>query len=239
MPAILIQNLHKTYSHFSLGFRLKKFGALRNVSLSVRKGTIHGLLGLNGAGKSTLIKILATLILPTKGRCIILGRDVAKKANAVKQLIGFINSNERSFYYRLTGRQNLEFFAALYGTQNGIANAIRLTGSSKWINRRFDTYSSGMRQRLALARGLLNNPEVILADEPTLGLDIKVKAEIHQYLIDLVKKGKTVLLATHDMEEAKRLCDHISVIQDGRITSSFENSREHIPDRGGYQDYFI
>jgi ABC-2 type transport system ATP-binding protein len=199
---------------------------LHGVSFSVEHGELVGLLGPNGAGKTTLLKALAGLLLPDQGRILIDGVDLSRDPLGAKRRIGLCISEERSFYYRLTARRNLEFFGSLYGLRGAalhqrideVAAQLDLTWA---IERRFSTFSSGMRQRLTVARALLGEPKVLLLDEPTRAVD-PAHAESLRHFIrhDLIGKlGKTVVLATNSLEEAWRLCDRIAVVNDGRIVA--------------------
>jgi len=197
---------------------------LEDVNITVTKGELFGLLGPNGAGKTTLIKILCTLILPNEGRAFVNGHDVVKNGRKIRKSIGYVVSEERSFYWRLTGRQNLKFFATLnnLGSQQSrerINKVVELAGLEADIDKVFKDYSSGMRQKLSLARGLLTNPEILFLDEPTRNLDPIIAREVRTFIrAQLVNvEGKTVVLATNNMHEAERLCDRIAIIDRGRV----------------------
>lgn len=208
-------------------FRLKRreeLTAVNAVTLQVREGELFGLLGPNGAGKTTLIKMLCTLILPTEGRATVCGRDVAAEAAAVRQSIGLVDCQERSFFWRLSGRQNLEFFAALHGLRGAEADAridqvLSLMGLEDHADRRFMGYSSGMRQKVAVARGLLTMPCVVFMDEATRGLDPLIARELRAFVREtLVEKlRRTVVWVTHHLEEAEELCDRVAIMNQGRI----------------------
>ena len=188
--------------------------AVDQVSLRIERGELFGLLGQNGAGKTTLIKMLCTALLPTSGNASVMGYDVVKQARQVRERIGLVNGEERSFYWRLTGRQNLEFFAALYHVPGALAqrridDLVRRVGLSEDADRPFRTYSSGMRQKLGIARGLLGAPQVLFMDEPTRSLD-PISAQSMRQLVAEYIIGElecTVILATHSMAEAEELCD--------------------------------
>lgn len=197
---------------------------LFDITLSVRKGELFGLLGANGAGKTTLLKMLATLCIPDRGNITIAGLDAMKNPMGVKQRIGLCVSEERSFYFRLTARQNLRFFGALEGLrgealEKRIEEMLALVDLSAVIDSRFDSFSSGMRQRLALARALLGNPEIIFLDEPTRAVDPIHAREIRNLLRDtlVTGEGKTVVLATNSVEEAWSICDSVAILRGGRI----------------------
>jgi len=194
--------------------------ALRDLSLAVRRGETLGLLGTNGAGKTTLLKILATLILPNAGKATVHGWDVVQDAGQVRGTVGVVTGAERSFYWRLTGRQNLEFFAAFQGL-GARATAARIE-ELRWrlgldaLDRRFGLYSTGMRQRLAIARALLPQPAVLLMDEPTRSLDPLATAALYR-VIRSTRAGCTIVLATHSLAEAEALCDRVAILHRGRL----------------------
>ena len=199
---------------------------LRDVNLQIKKGEIFGLVGPNGAGKTTLLRILSTLILPTSGDCFINGYNLSKNKDSekVKSLINLVSDEERSFYWRLTGRQNLEFFAALYNlTRNKIKQRIREIAYQLEIEDKLDTmfkdYSSGIKQKMAIARSLLNNPEIIFMDEPTRNLDPCAKRKLFDFIQGQLinQEKKTVLLVSHQLDEVSSICHRIAIINQGRI----------------------
>ena len=198
--------------------------ALEDVDLRVERGEVFGLLGPNGAGKTTLLKILACLVLPDAGRCTVHGHDVLADDRAVKRIIGYVTADERSFYWRLSARQNLIFFARLYGLP-GARVAARVDGLlarmelSDRAGEPFSAFSSGMRQRLALARALLHDPPIMVLDEPTRSLDPLTAAHIRTFVRDDLAhtEGKTVLLATHNLHEAAAICDRMAVLARARV----------------------
>ena len=197
--------------------------ALGGVDLSVGTGEIFGLLGPNGAGKTTLIKILACLVLPDAGRALIGGDDV-RHENRVKPKLGLVHSDERSFYWRLSGRENLRFFARLYnvpgrrieGRVDALLEKVDLVEAAP---RRFSDYSSGMKQRLAIARALLHDPPVLLMDEPTRSLDPASSRSLRAFIRDELNRRdrKTILLATHNLQEVETLCDRIGILVRGTM----------------------
>ncbi|MEA1906400.1 MAG: ABC transporter ATP-binding protein [Euryarchaeota archaeon] len=200
--------------------------AVVDVNLNVKNGELFGILGPNGAGKTTLIKMLCTLISPTVGTAYVNGYDIAKDSGKVRESIGFITADERSFYWRLTGRQNLKFFASLHNFYSGDAEAridklLSLVGMGERADDRFLSYSAGMKQRMAIARGLLNDPAVIFMDEPTRALDPGAAQNVREFVRDRIvgDEGKTVFLSTHHLPEAEELCDRIAIINDGRIVA--------------------
>jgi ABC-2 type transport system ATP-binding protein len=207
------------------------------VSLSVGRGEVLGLLGPNGAGKTTLIKILATLMMPDGGSASIAGHDVAQSPELVRAKIGLVNTNERSFYWRLTGKQNLDFFAKLYNLYGKVQHQrvielLDFVGLEDKANTPFMTYSTGQRQRLAIARSLLSNPEVLLFDEPTSSLDPIGSAELIKFVKqELVGENKkTVIWCTHDLNEAEKVSDQIVIINQGNIViqGDIQQVKEHL-----------
>ena len=204
----------------------KRFGsvtALNGVDLTVKAGHVVALLGPNGAGKSTLTRILATLVLPDSGSASICGHDVVTRSAEVRNELGVTLSDERSWYWRLSGRQNLEFFAALYGYNRAggrerTQELLELIDLADAADRRFDGYSAGMRARLSLARALLPDPPVLLLDEPTRSLDPVATAEFRRLVRDLVDEHDiSVLLTTHNLHEAAALANEVVVLVGGRI----------------------
>ncbi|MFO7586770.1 MAG: ABC transporter ATP-binding protein [Gemmatimonadota bacterium] len=198
--------------------------ALDGVDLAIPRGEFFGLLGPNGAGKTTLFKILATIVLPDRGRATVLGNDVQMQPHRVRTLLAPVISDERSLYWRLSGRQNLELFDDLYG-HRGRGSAARhealleTVGLRDHADRLVGSYSSGLRQRLLVARALLAEPEVLLLDEPTRSLDPVSARSLRRFLRDELagRRGCTVILATHSAEEAFGLCDRVGILDHGRL----------------------
>ncbi|KAF5061311.1 putative multidrug ABC transporter ATP-binding protein YbhF [anaerobic digester metagenome] len=196
--------------------------AVDRVSFNVHRGEIFGLLGPNGAGKTTTIKMLTTLLIPTSGSATVLGLDVTKDPIGLRPRINLVSGGERGLYFRLTGRQNLEFFSDMYRVprdvkKKKIEDLLELVGLTEAADVRVEEYSRGMKQRLHLARGLVNDPEVLFLDEPTLGLDPEISRETRALIRRLSEKGMTILLTTHYMFEADELCDRLAIISEGRI----------------------
>lgn len=201
--------------------------ALKSVSFTVNYGEVVGLLGPNGAGKTTTIKILATLLLPDSGEAYVAGYNVVKNAGEVRKRIGVMLSVEKGFYGKLTGRENLEYFAALYGL-SGAESRKRIEYLTKLLEldklgadyKLFEEFSLGMKARLSLARALLSNASVLLLDEPTLGLDPPSARRIRELVRSLAhREGKAVLYTTHNMFEAELVCDRILLINRGVIVA--------------------
>ena len=225
--AVTILKLTKRFPRYA-GYRQllpwkqrEEVTALDDVSLDVAEGELFGLLGPNGAGKTTLI-ILSTLVCPHLAGHIY-GKDVVASEAEARSMVGLISADERSFYWRLTGRQNLEFFAALYQlpgrkARRRVDDLLELLGMADVADQRFHSYSTGMRQKMAIARGLLSNPRVLLVDEPTRSLDPLSAQEVRTFLKEKVAStGCTVLMATHQMSEAEQLCDRVAVLRRGRL----------------------
>jgi len=230
--AISVQNLVKRFP-LSRGlteilrrpFTPRLATVLDGLDLEVNRGEIFGLLGPNGAGKTTLLKILCTLVLPTTGSATVAGHDVVAAAGRVRQTIGYCLDTERSFYFRLTGRQNLAFFAALNNLESKqaaerIAELTEMLGLATAVDKPFATYSKGMQQKLGLARALMTDPGVLLLDEPTKSLDPTAAAEFRRFLRKMLvdRFEKTILLVTHSLEDASECCDRIALMNQGRIS---------------------
>jgi ABC-2 type transport system ATP-binding protein len=204
----------------------KRFGAveaLAGVDVTVPPGSAVALLGANGAGKSTLMRIIAGVVLPDAGRVTVTDHDVAAEPGLTKRAIGLVLSDERSWYWRISGRRNLEFFAALRKVRptEAAARAARLidsVGLTEAADRPFGGYSAGMRARLSLARALLDEPAVLLLDEPTRSLDPVAAAEFRRRILDLTAEhGTAVLFATHDLHEAAALASEVVVLHRGLV----------------------
>lgn len=224
MSVIEVKNLCRDYTTKKGIFYPKReiVHAVRNISFSVEKGEIFGLLGQNGAGKTTTIKMLITMLAPTSGICKVLGFNTFGQEKEISNRINFIFGGELGVYRRLSARDNLKYFANLYKVPTNVRNKrvnelLDLVGLSDKADLRTETYSKGMLQRVQIARGLINNPEVIFMDEPTVGLD-PVGAQMLRDIIKTIKlQGKTILLTTHNMYEADELCNRIAIIKDGQI----------------------
>ena len=196
--------------------------AVDHVNLQVKQGEIFGLIGPNGAGKTTLVKMLCTLILPTSGTAQVNGHDLSDESG-IKASIGLVTGNERSFYWRLSCRENLRFYAGLYNippsqAERRIEELSHLLGLEEILDKRFDTCSTGMKHRLALARALLNEPSLLFLDEPTRSLDPLAAIGFRKALHELARqKGCTIFLVTHNLNEAIQLCDRIGVMVQGQL----------------------
>jgi ABC-2 type transport system ATP-binding protein len=198
--------------------------AVDRISFSVERGELFGMLGPNGAGKTTTIKMLTTLLTPTGGKASVLGFDVLKDPVEVRKRIGLILGGERGLYYRVSGRQNLKYFADLYGVpmqyrDRRIQEVLDMVGLTAKADTQVEDYSRGMKQKLHIAKGIIHDPEVIFMDEPTIGLDPQASRETRKLTQDLISQGKTILLTTHYMFEADELCRRIAVINNGKIVA--------------------
>ena len=217
-------NLDKCFSSFSVKNLFKQTiinHALKSISFSLAENNILAILGPNGAGKTTLLRIISTLILPDKGLVRINGYTVGLNDKEIKSVIGLVGCNERNFYWRLNGRQNLEFFAAMYGldkskTRSRINELLKVF-KVDYADRRFDTYSTGMKRKLSFIRALLHNPKLILLDEPTKSLDHNSIDEIKEYIKKLKNHGKTILFVSHDIEESKKISNEFMILHKGII----------------------
>ena len=202
----------------------KDFIAVDDISFNVKKGEIFGLLGPNGAGKSTVLRMLSTLARPTKGTATIGGFDIVKNDNDVRKLIGIV-SEKMILYNRLTAKENLWFFGSLFNIPKDILTKridelLELVQLTKWKNTQVGTFSTGMRQRMNVVRALLNMPQVLFLDEPTLGLDPQSSVEIRQFVKKLNREnGTTVVITTHMMVDADLLCDRIAIVDHGKIVA--------------------
>ena len=210
------------------GRRQPAVHALQGIDLTVTAGTIHGIIGPNGSGKSTLLRTLATLIVPDGGTAEVNGHDIAAAAMSVRRSVGFTTGEERSLYWRLTARQNLEFAAALHhldAVDAAIARVLEIADLADTADRPVSGFSQGMMRRLGLARALLHTPVVLLLDEPTRSLDPVARDAFHQVVIGLRDESRvTTLLTTHDLDEAATVCDVVSVLKEGRMVATVEGA---------------
>jgi ABC-2 type transport system ATP-binding protein len=226
MNAIEVKRLRRIYrAHIGVIRRsVKEVIAVDDISFDIQAGELFGLLGPNGAGKTTIVKMLATLLIPTGGSASVMGLDVVKQANEVRRRIGFIFGGERGLYWRLSGDDNLRYFASLYGVEPEVSKKripylLEMVGLKGRGNERVGGYSRGMKQRLHVARTLLHDPQILFLDEPTIGLDPVGAREFRQVILDLQSEKKTILLTTHYMFEADALSDRIAIINKGRVVA--------------------
>jgi len=226
---VIAENLTKVFvtkerkGLFKKGLK-KRIVAVDHVSFEVYRGEIFGLLGPNGAGKTTTIKILSTLLLPDEGEAWVNGYHVVKEADRVRATIGVSLYSDRGFYWKLTGRENLRYFAYLHHispreAERKIEELLELVGLKEHADKLVEEYSTGMKSKLNFARALLNDPETLFLDEPTIGLDPASARTIREIIKRLSREGKTIFLTTHNMEEADFLCDRIAIINRGKIVA--------------------
>jgi ABC-2 type transport system ATP-binding protein len=224
MHSIEVSKLRRTFKT-SLGVfnrKTKTITAVDSISFSVEEGELFGLLGPNGAGKTTTVKMLTTLLIPTSGSAHITGLDVVRDAEKLRSRIGFIFGGERGLYWRLSGEDNLRYFASLYYVPPEVAKKripylLEMVGLSDRNKEKVEGYSRGMKQRLHIARALIHDPHILFLDEPTIGLDPVGARELRQTVLNLQSEKKTILLTTHYMFEADALCQRIAVINHGKI----------------------
>lgn len=223
---IEVRDLHREYITYKGVLHRKKevVEAVRGIDFSVKKGEIFGLLGQNGAGKTTTIKMLTTLLAPTSGVCKVFGYDTFGKEKYIRKRINFIFGGEMGVYRRLSARDNLRYFANLYlldtqQREQRIEEILELVELTDAADRLAETYSKGMIQRLQIGRGLINDPEILFMDEPTVGLDPVGARMLRDIIRKLRDEGKTVLLTTHYLPEAEELCDRMVILNQGKIVA--------------------
>ena len=220
---IEVTNLRREY-RVGKGAKATTVVALDDVSLTIQEGEVHGLLGPNGAGKTTLCKILSTVLTPSSGEARVYGRDVVSEAERVRRLLGLVLGGDRGLYPKLTARENLDFWAAMYGisrreTRSRIDDVLSKVGLHE-TDYPVERFSRGMKQRLHLARGLMPQPRVLLLDEPTTGMDPVAAMAFRDLVHEVKAQGMTVLITTHDMAEAEAVCDRVTLIDNGHILAT-------------------
>jgi ABC-2 type transport system ATP-binding protein len=220
--AVECEDLTRVYtSRNTLGTK-RQTAALDGLNLTIPKGVVFGVLGPNGAGKTTLVRILSTLLTPTSGWARVAGFDVVRQAGEVRKRIGQVLGGDRGYYGRLSGRENLLYFAALNHLNPSLAakrvdemlNRVAMTDAA---DNRMERYSRGMKQRIHIARGLLMDPDILFLDEPTMGLDPFGAQDVRQLVPELASQGKTIVLTTHYMFEADTLCQTVAMINHGKL----------------------
>lgn len=223
---IIAENLQKTYlvkAGKGLFTKKQEIKAVKNISMQIEKGKIIGLLGINGAGKTTTIKMLTTLLSPTSGTYFMDDIDAIKYPVEIKKRINMIAGGERMIYWRLTAYENLWYYGQIYNVNNKVLkeridNLLNLVGLEGKKNIPVETFSKGMKQRLQIARGLINDPQYLFLDEPTIGLDAVVSKELRKHIKSLAKEqNKGILLTSHYMGEIEELCDYIYILNDGSL----------------------
>jgi len=231
-PAIQTEDLYKEYPGKRSGLLARVVNrngrskqplvAVDGLSLTIHRGEVFGLLGPNGAGKTTTIKMISTLLRPTRGRVLVFGQDVEESPLPVLSAMGTVLSGERCVYWKLTGRENLAYFGALYGLRGDtlrrrIESLLERFQLSQRADELVEKYSTGMKRRIALARALLHRPRLLILDEPTAGLDPQSARNLRELILELRDEGTTILLTTHYMEEADSLSDRVAVMDRGSI----------------------
>ncbi len=219
--------------------------ALGGVDISIKAGERVAFLGPNGAGKTSLLKLISGLLFPRRGSLTVGGHDTSRDNDAARASVSLVLNEERSFYWRLSGRENLEFFGALEGLRGRVLKrrideVLELVKLGEGAERSVGAYSSGMRQRLSLARGLLTDPQILILDEPSRALDPLAAAELVSFLVESLHRGldKTLLVATHSLHEASLLCDRLCVLVAGNIKqdSSLEKAQRDFP---SLMDFYV
>ena len=231
---IVAQGLAKSFKDPKRGI----FRAVDGVSFRCEPGQIYGLLGANGAGKTTTLRILATLLQPTEGSAQVAGFDIQKEPEKVRANIGFL-STATALYARLTAKETIEYFGKLNGLSHDtlkarVAELVRLLEIEEFADRRCDKLSTGQKQRVSIARTLIHDPQVMIFDEPTHGLDLMTARTIVGFIKQCRDRGKTVIFSSHIMSEVERLCDHIGIIHHGKLL--IEGTIEELKTRTGLAD---
>jgi ABC-2 type transport system ATP-binding protein len=230
--AVETEGLTKRYIPASAwpGQRSQPVTAVSGINLAIPRGQRFGLLGPNGAGKTTLSKMLCTLILPSAGRATVAGYPLSQ-SGAIRAAVGLVVSDARSFYWRLSARRNLDFFAAMHGlhgrsARQRIDTVLRVVDLEAVADRRFSYFSSGMKQRLAIARSLLHRPQILFLDEPSRSLDPTARQRLHDLLHRLQAEWElTLFFITHDLAEAETMCDEVALLHQGRIRAQGSPAR--------------
>lgn len=220
----------------------KQFGtftALEDVSFRVEAGEVYGLLGENGAGKTTMMRMMATILRPTAGDIEVAGFSVIKGPNEVRRRIGILFGGDVGLYSRLTARENIAYFGSMYGLdrtaiEQRIERLSQMLEMDSFLDRRVGPFSRGMKQKVAIARTLVHDPQVILLDEPTTGLDVTAASMFRQMIGTLQAEGKTILFSSHNMGEIDKLCKRIALIHKGRL--QFSGTLQKLREQYGMQD---
>lgn len=214
-PAVVVRGVTKC-------FRGMRQAALRDLSLGVKAGEVLGLLGANGAGKTTLLRILSGLLRPSAGTATVAGFDTVRDATAVHAVVGALFGGAVGLYERLTARENIRYFASLNGVTEiaeRTEQMIALFGLEAFADRMVGGFSSGMKQRTALARAMVHRPQVLMLDEPTTGLDISAALVVQEFVLRCRAEGRTVLISSHNTGELERVCSRVVIVCDGSIVA--------------------
>ncbi|MBH0331740.1 ABC transporter ATP-binding protein [Brevibacillus brevis] len=202
--------------------RFKEIAALQHVSFRVEAGEVYGLLGENGAGKTTTMRMMATVLSPTEGDIEISGFSVRQQPLEVRRRIGILFGGDVGLYSRLTARENIAYFGRLYGLEQArleerIHSLSRMLEMDAFLDRRVGAFSRGMKQKVAIARTLVHDPDVILLDEPTTGLDVTAATIFRRMVGKLQEEGKTILFSSHNMGEINKLCKRVALMHKGKL----------------------
>lgn len=252
LPALEVKNLGKNYVRPRHIFqvlwpasRLPQKTALQDVSFDLVQGQSLGVVGKNGSGKTTLLKTIATLLYPTKGSVTVFGMDSVRKQSDIRRLISFVPADERSFFWRLSCRENLLFFGVLYGlspkqVRRKIDELAEELNLKDMLDDRFDTLSSGKKQLVSLARGMLISPRLMIVDEPTRSLDIEITNHVRNFLKRLqLEKNTTLLITSHHLEDIEDLCQQVILLHNGNIAYSLTRKTPDTPISQTIKDYFF
>lgn len=238
VPIVQITNLYKKYQKAD-------FFSVNNLSLTINKGEVFGLLGPNGAGKTTLISLLCGLFEPTAGQFSIAGYTYKQNATHIKQIIGIV-PQEYALYPTLTAFENLKFFGSMYGLkgkhlEQQIIDLLTQLGLEKFIHKKIETFSGGMKRRVNLIAGILHNPTILFLDEPTVGVDVQSQQAILAFLKNLNATGTTIIYTSHHLKEAENFCTRIAIIENGKIycENTPQNLIASVPNAQSIEDVFI
>lgn len=210
---VKLENLTKQFGDFT---------AVNELSLTIPDGEIFGLLGENGAGKTTTLRMLATMLKPTSGTAELAGFDTVKSDSKVRENIGILFGGETGLYDRLTARENIEYFGQLYDMSKEELNTqidkmVKALDMGEYIDKRVGKFSKGMKQKTAFARAIIHDPKILLLDEPTSGLDVTAAVQVHEFIKECKKAGKTIIFSSHTMGEVEKLCDRVAIIHKGKL----------------------
>ncbi len=213
--AVRVERVEKT---------LGKNNVLRGISFEAKPGEIFGLLGPNGAGKTTTLRIICTLLSPDAGRVEVLGFDTRTAPEEVRRRVGVVTA-DIGVYPRLSARENVAYFAQLSGVPDSelerrVESVIERLDAGSFAGQRAETLSSGQKQKIAIARAIVHDPQVLMFDEPTSNLDVLASKEVREFMVESRDRGKCVIFSTHVMHDAERLCDRITILHEGRVVAS-------------------
>jgi sodium transport system ATP-binding protein len=217
---VVVQNLSKIFFDEGRG----QIRAVDRINFECREGEVFGLLGANGAGKTTTLRMLSTILVPTSGTATLMGHDVVKNPEGVRKNLGFYSATT-ALYPRLTARETIDFFARINQypadrVKERVDYLVERFGLGKYADARVEKLSSGMKQKVSIARTIAHNPSILIFDEPTVGLDVLNALDVQESISELRNEGKTIIFSTHIMSEAERLCDRIAIIHGGHILAS-------------------